>query len=161
MKIKEVQAGVKVSRNYNSYSISLVADMEGSESPEKVGEVLIERAREIVSKKIQENENTDLKVSAKQTQTEKSHEEEVGAAWPDKKSEEKLSVKYSGSEEWHDVNVSDLEKTNEGYKQRVGEDVFVFRKIPSEKRKNPKMPTFRIYKTGKNIQENKMKGGKI
>ena len=30
MKIKEVSAGVKVSKNYNSYSVNLVADVENN-----------------------------------------------------------------------------------------------------------------------------------
>ena len=52
MKIKEVQAGVKISRNYNSYSVNLIADIEDKENPEKIGSVLIEKAREIVLKEI-------------------------------------------------------------------------------------------------------------
>ena len=38
MKIKEVQAGIKVTKNYDSYQASLVADIETGEDPEKVGE---------------------------------------------------------------------------------------------------------------------------
>jgi len=51
MKIKEVSAGVKVSKNYNSYSVNLVADVENNlvadvednESYEKVREMVLIR----------------------------------------------------------------------------------------------------------------------
>jgi uncharacterized protein (DUF736 family) len=129
MKIKEVQAGVKVSKNYNSYSVNLSADLETGESAEKVGEVLIERATELVNKKINEKS-----------------EKEVGAAWISRDSPEKLSIKYSRDGKFKDVEIKNLEETDEGYEQKINKDVFIFRRIPEEKRKNKKMPVFRIYK---------------
>jgi len=35
MKIKEVSAGVKISKNYNSYQMNLVADVENGEEMKK------------------------------------------------------------------------------------------------------------------------------
>ena len=49
MKIKEVSEGVKVSKNYNSYSVNLIADVEDNESYEKVGEILIDKSLDIVA----------------------------------------------------------------------------------------------------------------
>ena len=51
MKIKEVHAGVKLTKNYDSYQASLVAELEIGEDPEKIGEDLMEKALAIVSKK--------------------------------------------------------------------------------------------------------------
>jgi len=48
------------------------------------------------------------------------------------------------------VHVIDLEKTKEGYKQKTEDGIFIFRKIPDEKRMNYKMPSFRIYKLEEN-----------
>jgi uncharacterized protein (DUF736 family) len=134
MKIKEVSAGVKVSRNYNSYSINLVADVEDSESAEKVGEFLIEKAMEVVNKKINGNDKKEI---------------EVGAAWLSKDSKDKVSVQYSKGGIFKDVKIKDLEIIDGGFKQIVNGESFVFRLIPEEKRKNNKMPMFRIYKEAK------------
>jgi len=135
MKIKEVSAGVKISKNYNSYQMNLVADLENGEGAEKVGEILIEKAIEVLNKKIngafEENKFNGL---------------EVGAAWFSKDSKDKLSVQYSKGGNWVDIEIKDLEKIQDGFKQKIGKDVFVFRRIPEEKRKNNKMPVFRIYK---------------
>lgn len=83
MKIKEVSAGVKISKNYNSYSINLVADVSDNENYEKGG-------------------------------------------------------KFS------EIEIKELEKQK--FKQTFGDKTFVFRRIPPEKRKNSRMPVFRIYK---------------
>ena len=77
-------------------------------------------------------------------------ETEIGAAWFDKKSKEKLSVKYSKDGKWKNMDLGDLEKTKEGYKQKTEDGIFIFRKIPDEKRMNYKMPSFRIYKLEEN-----------
>jgi len=84
MKIKEVQAGVKLTKNYDSYQASLTADLEIGESPEKVGEELMEKALEIVRKKVKPDDELN---------DEKSSEIEVGAAWQHKKYNDLLSVK--------------------------------------------------------------------
>ena len=55
MKIKEVSAGVKVSKNYNSYSVNLVADLEENESYSDVGNILIDNAKEIFNEKRKNN----------------------------------------------------------------------------------------------------------
>ena len=136
MKIKEVSAGVKMSKNYDSYQMNLVADLEKGESAEKVGEILIERAIEVVNKKMKEDNYLGKN---------KNKEIEVGAAWFSKKSKEVLSVQYSKNSKWVDVEVKDLERIGEGYKQKINEGVFLFRRIPEEKRKSNKMPVFRIY----------------
>jgi len=133
MKIKEIQAGVKISRDYNSYSLNLIADIENTENPEEIGNILIEKALKIVSEKI---DNNDLKGNLK----------EVGAAWFSKGSTGKLSVQYSKEEAWKDVRIKDLEIDKGGYIQKIGNEEFFFKKIPEEKRKNKKMPVFRIYK---------------
>jgi len=132
MKIKEVQAGVKVSKDYNSYSFSLIADIENTENPEKVGEILIEKALKVINKKIGKS----LKESF----------EEVGAAWLSKDSKDKLSVQYSKEGVWKDVEIRDLEEEGGEYIQKIGSEKFFFKRIPEEKRKNAKMPMFRIYK---------------
>lgn len=134
MKIKEVSAGVKISKNYNSYQMNLVADVENGEDVEKVGEILIEKTMEVINKKLKESSE------------DKFDGLEIGAAWFDKNSKDKLSVKYSKDGGWEEVNILDLEKVSEGYKQNIDGGVFVFRRIPEEKRKNNKMPVFRIYK---------------
>ena len=141
MKIKEVQAGVKLTKNYDSYQASLVAEIETGENPEEVGEALMEKALVIVSKK--------LELKKRPTLDEPS-EIEIGAAWFDKKSKEKLSVKYSKDGKWKNMNIEDLEKIKDGYRQKTGEGIFIFRKIPDEKRMNYKMPAFRIYKLEEN-----------
>ena len=135
MKIKEVSAGVKISKNYNSYQMNLVADVEDGENVEKVGELLIEKTLEVINKKLKGNSDED-----------KFNGLEIGAAWFDKNSKNKLSVKYSKDGNWEEVNILDLEKISEGYKQNINGEIFIFRKIPEEKRKNNKMPIFRIYK---------------
>lgn len=149
MKIKEVQAGVKISKDYNSYSVNLIADIESEESPEKVGDVLIERASEIVNKKIIELSKKTVPAKRKYLDREK----EIGAAWPDKKFSNRLSVKNSATGEWSDVMIADLEKTDEGFKQKTDEGVLVFRKLSDKERKNDKMPLYRIYKIGVENEE--------
>ena len=145
MKIKEVHAGVKLTKNYDSYQISLTAEIETGENPEKLGEELIEKALAIVSKKI--------KLSNKQKlDKEEFSEIEVGAAWLDKKFKDRLSVKDSQTGKWENVNLKDLEKTNEGYKQKNNKGVFIFKKIPEDKRANHRMPIFRIYKIKEDIK---------
>jgi uncharacterized protein (DUF736 family) len=139
MKIKEIQAGVKISKDYNSYSMNLVADLENSDSAESVGEALIRRAEEIINKEINE------KISRKD-------EREVGAAWRSKESPDKLSVQYSKGGKFEDVAISELEEFEGGYQQKINEKVFIFRRIPNEKRKNNKMPMFRIYEKEREIK---------
>ena len=134
MKIKEVSAGVKISKNYNSYQMNLVADVENGEDAKKVGELLIEKTLEVINKKLKEGSE------------DKFNGLEVGAAWFDKTSKNKLSVKYSKDGNWEEVDILGLEKISEGYKQNINGEVFVFRRILEEKRKNNKMPVFRIYK---------------
>ena len=134
MKIKEVQAGVKISRNYNSYSVNLVADVEGAEIPEEIGEILIQKAEKIVQEKIGE-----------QSEKGKLLKKEVGAAWIHKKSPNFLSVKFFGNDKWEDLRINKLEKTKKGYIWKKDGENFVFKKISQEKRKNDKMPFFRIY----------------
>ncbi|MFH0808544.1 MAG: hypothetical protein V1888_02920 [archaeon] len=137
MRIKEVQAGVKLSKNYNSYQVNLVADLEGDENSENVGKDLIEKALKIVRESIEEG-NVLME--------DDSREVEVGAAWFSRISRDVLSVQYSKGGNWEDVAISDLEKTDGGYIQKIGEDIFVFRRIPDEKRRSNKMPVFRIYR---------------
>lgn len=143
MKIKEVQAGIKITRNYNSYQASLTAELGAEEIPEKVGKELMEKALAIVNKNIGNEANMGGH------QATSNAEIEVGAAWPDKVSEDRLSVKYSRAENWKDVNISDLEKTNIGYKQETNEGIFIFKKLSEEERTSDKMPTYRIYKVEK------------
>ena len=137
MKIKEVQAGVKVTKDYNSYQASLSAEISSEENPESVGAELMEKALTIVNRKAAELERN--KLGRK--------DDEMGAAWLGKKSGV-LSVQYSDGT-WKDVNVSGLEKTDDGYLQKTETEVFVFKKIPEEKRMNKKMPIYRIYRRGK------------
>lgn len=136
MKIKEVSAGVKVSRNYNSYSLNLVADVEENENYEKVGNILIDKAMEVVNKKIGSNKKEIEK------------EKEVGAAWYSRESPGKLSVQYFKGGEFSEIEIKELEK--KGFVQEKGNEKYIFRRIPLEKRKNNKMPVFRIYKESKN-----------
>jgi len=134
MKIKEVSAGVKISKNYNSYSVNLIADLENGENSQKVGEDLIEKALEVVNKKMIEKENL------------KDGEKEVGAAWYSKDSPRKLSVQYSKGGAFSEIQIEDLEKS--GFVQKLNNEKYVFKRIPLEKRRNNKMPVFRIYKRG-------------
>jgi len=145
MKIKEIQAGIKISKNYDSYQASLVAELENGEDSEKVGAILMEKASAIVSKKIGFNKKSNL-------EKKESVEIEVGAAWPDKKFKDRFSVKNSTTGKWENAYIADLEKINGGYKQKTKEGIFLFKKIPEEKRKNNKMPMFRIYKIKEDIK---------
>ena len=63
-----------------------------------------------------------------------------------------MSVKDSQTGKWENVNLKDLEKTNEGYKQKNNKGVFIFKKIPEDKRANHRMPIFRIYKIKEDIK---------
>lgn len=145
MKIKEVHAGVKLTKNYDSYQASLVAELEIGEDPEKIGEDLMEKALTIVSKKIGLNNKQNLKKDGFPGI-------EVGAAWSDKKFKDRLSVKDSKTGKWENVSLKDLEKINGGYRQKTNEGVFIFKKIPEDKRANHKMPIFRIYKIKEDIE---------
>jgi len=131
MKIKEVTAGVKVSKNYNSYSVSLTADVDESENEKEVGEELIKMAEKIIKKNLGDEELI-----------------EVGAAWPHKKSENFLSVKMNGDDNYSDVRIPDLEKTGDGFKQETQKGILIYKRV--EKRKSDKMPIYRIYKEVKN-----------
>jgi len=145
MEIKEIQAGIKVTRDYNSYQASLAAEIETGEDPEKVGADLMEKALAIVNRKM------GAELNKKSVMTKKEYpdkETEVGAAWSDKKFKDRLSVKDSETGKWEDVSVADLEKTDEGYRQKTSKGIFIFRKIPEKKRVNNKMPMYRIYKIG-------------
>jgi hypothetical protein len=139
MKIKEISAGVKLTKNYDSYQASLTAEIELNENSEEVGEILMEKSLAIVNKKIFEK-NTNL--------SDKNKEIEVGAAWISKNSRDKLSVQYSKHSKFEDIDIKNLEKIEQGFEQKIGENIFVFKKISENKRKNRKMPNYRIYKIG-------------
>jgi uncharacterized protein (DUF736 family) len=138
MKIKEVSAGVKVSKNYNSYSVNLVANVGENESYERVGEILIDKSLDLINKKIGSvREVKDV-----------NKEIEVGAAWYSRDSPGKLSVQYSKSGVFSEVDIKDLEKR--GFVQKINNQKYIFKRIPLEKRKSNKMPVFRIYKESEN-----------
>lgn len=142
MKIKEIQAGIKITRNYDSYQASLTADIETGENPEKIGMELMEKASEIVNEKIlSELDKKPLKVR-------KINKIEIGAAWPSKKFKDKLSVKDNETGKWSAVKMIDLEKVGEDYKRETSEGVFKFKKLSEKERKNNQMPMYRIYKIG-------------
>ena len=136
MKIKEVQAGVKIVKNYNSYHVNMTAELDDGENPEAIGEILIERASKIILDNVNSGDFSTENLA------------EVGAAWPSKKFNEGLSVKISKTGKWEDVKIEDLEKTADGYKQKTDDGILIFRKISDDKRTNGKMPMFRIYKMG-------------
>ena len=143
MKIKEIHAGIKIVKNYNSYQASLTADLETEEEPEKVGAELMKKASAIINQKIGVDLN---KKSFGKVREKISNEIEIGAAWPDKKFKDRLSVKDSATGQWKDVEIIDLEKTSEGYRQKTTEGVFIFKKLSERERTNNKMPMYRIYK---------------
>jgi len=130
MKIKEVQAAVKLSQNYDSYQVGITAELDVGENPESVGAELIERAGRIVSEKINSGEQNIT---------------EIGGAWPSKKFEGKLSVRTSDGK-WSDVAISELKKTAEGYIQNVDDGDLIYKRIPEGKRRNDRMPEFRVYR---------------
>ncbi len=138
MKIKEVSAGVKISKNYNSYSVNLVADLENKEVAEKVGEDLIKKAEKIVFEKIE-------LIGKKKFVEKEIIGKEVGAAWFSKKSYDKLSIKDSKTGSWEEVDFEDLERVGEGYKREIDGEIYFFKRIPEDKRTR-NMPIFRIYK---------------
>ena len=144
MKIKEVQAGIKITKNYNSYQISLTAEIESTENPEIIGAELLAKASDILKKKtgIDLEANKDIKNNIKPAPT---NGTEVGAAWPDRKVENQLNVKHSTGQ-WKEVNISNLEKTEAGYKHKTNEGLFIFKKLSKEERTNDRMPLYRIYK---------------
>ncbi len=141
MKIKEVSAGVKLTKNYDSYQASLTAEVDEHEDVEKIGEELMEKASVIIDQKL-----GNVKKHVKRYL--KKDEAEVGAAWLDKKFEDRLSVQDKQTREWRDVNLKDLEEVGDDYREKTSEGTFIFKKIPEEKRTNNKMPVYRIYKVG-------------
>jgi len=148
MKIKEVSAGVKLTKNYDSYQASLTADFETGENPEKVGAELMAKALAIVNKRIVQLNEKSFGSIKRET-----NEIEVGAAWPDKKFKDRLSVKDSATGKWEDVKIIDLEKTEQGYRQETPEGVFIFRKLSEKERANNKMLIYRIYKIKGELNE--------
>jgi len=151
MKIKEVHAGIKITKNYNSYQISLTAEIETGENPEIIGAELMEKALDIVKKKtgIDPETSKDTQDDAKPIINKKEDRNkgiEVGAAWPDKKSENILNVKDSRTGKWKSININELEKTDKGYKYKTNEGIFILRKLQEEERINDRMPQYRIYK---------------
>ena len=158
MKIKEIQVGIKVTKNYNSYQAGMTANFETGEDSEKVGAELMEKVSVIVNKKIGTELNKSNKKSFDRIKSfdkikGKTNEIEVGAAWPDKKFKDRLSVKDSVTNEWSDVKMIDLEKIQEGYKQETSEGVFIFRKLSEKERANNKMLIYRIYKIKGELNE--------
>ena len=150
MKIKEIQAGIKITKNYNSYQASLTAEIETGESPEMIGKELMKQASSIVNKNIGiELSPSQLQENIKPVQATSNKEIEVGAAWPDNKFKNRLSVKDSITGKWKEINLSELEKIGGGLKQETAEGTFIFRKLSKEERTNNKMPTYRIYKVEK------------
>ena len=134
MKIKEVSVGVKLTKNYDSYQASLTAELEDEEVPEKIGELLMEKSLAIVKQKLNfEKSNNEI---------------EVGAAWISKESKDNLSVQYSKGGIFENVDISNLKKTDNGFKQIIGKDIFIFKKLSEKERTNNKMPVYRIYKIG-------------
>lgn len=150
MKIKEVQAGIKITKNYNSYQASLTAELAIGESPEIIGKELMKQASNIVNKNIgielNPSQLQEKKENIKPVQAAINKEIEVGAAWPDKKFQNKLSVKDSKTGKWKKVNLFDLEEIDIGYKQETTEGIFIFKKLSGKERINSKMPFYRIYK---------------
>ena len=146
MKIKEVQAGVKITKNYNSYQISLTAEIETGENPEIIGAQLMEKASDIVKK---QTDMVEIKGAQNIRPTVNREVQnkgiEVGGAWPDKKFANKLSAKDSDGK-WRSINLNALEKIPEGYKYKNNEGTFILRKLQKEERTNDKMPLYRIYK---------------
>jgi len=148
MKIKEVQAGVKITKNYNSYQISLTAEIETGENPEIIGAQLMEKASDIVKKQTGIDASKDTKNDVKPAINKKEDSNkgiEVGGAWSDKKFANKLSAKDSDGK-WRSINLNALEKIPEGYKYKNNEGTFILRKLQKEERTNDKMPLYRIYK---------------
>jgi hypothetical protein len=141
MKIKEVQAGIKITKNYNSYQVSLTAELETGENPEIIGKELMEKASNILKKKT----GIDLEDTPLPSLIDKKKEIEVGAAWLDKNIKTQLNIKYSTGQ-WKEVNINDLEKTETGYQHKTKEGIFIFKKLSEKERKNDRMPLFRIYK---------------
>jgi len=152
MKIKEVQAGIKITKNYNSYQASLTAEIETGENPEIVGAELMKKALDIVKKQTGIEASKDAKNDVKSALTNEKEARnkgiEVGGAWPDKRFENKLNVKDSRTGKWKSINIDDLEETDEGYKYKTNEGTFVLRKLQEEERINDRMPWYRIYKIG-------------
>jgi len=150
MKIKEVQAGIKITKNYNSYQDSLTAKLETGESPEIIGKELMKQASNIVNKNIgielNPSQLQEKIENIKPVQATINKEIEVGAAWLDKKFQNKLSVKDSKTGKWKKVNLFDLEEIDIGYKQETAEGIFIFKKLSEKERINSKMPVYRIYK---------------
>jgi len=152
MKIKEVQAGVKITKNYNSYQASLTAEIETGENPELIGAELMEKASDIVKKQTGIDASKGIQNDAASALTNKKEVRnkgiEVGGAWPDKKFENKLNAKDSRTGKWRSINLKDLEETDGGYRYKTNEGIFILRKLKEEERTNDRMPWYRIYKIG-------------
>lgn len=136
MKIKEVQAGVKIVKNYNSYSVNLVADVDEGESAQVVADKLINESKKIIDERmIQKESGKDLV--------------EVGAAWPSKKLPGFLSVQFSKSGKYEDMKEDSFEEADGEYIMKKNGENFIFRKVPPKERTNGRMPVFRVYAEAK------------
>lgn len=60
-KIKEIQAGYKCSENYNSASVSFIAEVDSKEDATKIAKQLVEKAKAIV-----ENQHGETKEEPKE-----------------------------------------------------------------------------------------------
>ncbi len=75
---------------------------------------------------------------------------EIGAAWKDKKFPDlKLNCKQNDSDSYISVEIEKLEKTEDGYIYETDQEKLILREIPEEKRTNPRMPYYRIFKEEK------------
>jgi len=116
-------------------------ELTAAECPNHIFQNSGKRASAIVDKDIKIESNMGRPI-----QTSNKKEVEVGAAWLDKKSKDRLSVKDSRIGAWKEVNISDLKKIDAGYKQETDEGIFIFKKLSEKEKINSKMPVYRIYK---------------
>lgn len=69
---------------------------------------------------------------------------EIGAAW-NGKYPGTLSCKSKIGEDRY-VKTANLEKTDEGYREEIEGNIYIYKKLSKEERPNPKMPHYRVYK---------------
>ena len=105
--------------------------------------------RKLIIETVWFEEKTDNDTKQETKETKEKELVVIGAAWPDKKfPDTKLSCKHNDSGSYKTVEISELEKTEDGYiyKATQSEEKLILTEIPEEERKNPKMPKYRIYK---------------
>ena len=161
MKVKELTAGIKLSKDFNSHQLSMTVELdEWEDNVDEISKKLLNKCERLIREKLGDVPKTNTKDDTKEEKPVKkipsyvmsepcssSKLVEIGAAWKDKKfPDTKLSCKHNNASEYKQVMISELEKTDDGYIYETDQEKLFLKVIPEEKRTNPKMPHYKIFK---------------